>query len=140
MIKTYKSKISIGLLLFANLPLIATVCIPFIFEEGKDTKITMLLIILPILIFVNYTLLSNRYIIHQNKLEIKGGVLYRLSIDISQIKKIEKSNSLWSSPAASLDRLEILYNKWDSVLISPEGKEDFVSQLKQIHPDIIVKL
>lgn len=140
MIKTYKSKISIGLFLFANLPLIATVFLPFIFEEGKDAKITMLLIILPILIFVNYTLLSNRYIIHQNKLEIKGGVLYRLSIDISQIKKIEKSNSLWSSPAASLDRLEILYNKWDSVLISPEGKEDFVSQLKQINPDIIVKL
>lgn len=140
MIKTYKSKISIGLFLFVNVPLIALVVFPFLSDRGNELNVTVLLVILPILLFINYTLFSNRYTINENKLEINGGVLYRLSIDISQIKKIEKSNSIWSSPAASLDRLEILYNKWDSVLISPEDKEDFVFQLKQINPDIIVKL
>lgn len=140
MIKTYKSKISLGLFLFVNVPLIALVVFPFLSDRGNELNVTVLLVILPILLFINYTLFSNRYTINENKLEINGGVLYRLSIDISQIKKIEKSNSIWSSPAASLDRLEILYNKWDSVLISPEDKEDFVFQLKQINPDIIVKL
>ena len=138
--KTYKSKVSIGLFLFVNVPLVVTLLLPFILSDEKDARITVLLIILPILLFINYTLLSNRYNIRQNKLEIKGGVLYRLSIDISQIKKIEKSNSLSSSPASSLERLEILYNKWDSVLISPENKEDFIADLKQINPDIIIKL
>jgi hypothetical protein len=138
--KTYKSKVSIGLFLFMNVPLLAAIFLPFILEDAKDAKTTLVLIILPILIFLNYVLFSNRYIIHQDRLEIKSGIFNNSSIPISQIKKLEKSNSLWSSPAASLDRLEILYNKWDSVLISPENKEDFIADLKQINPDIIIKL
>jgi hypothetical protein len=134
--KTYKSKVSFGLILFINLPLLAIIFYPFL---AKSTEISGLYA-LPILFFANYTLLSNRYIIHQDKLEIKSGIFNNSSIDISQIKKIEKSNSLWSSPASSLDRLEILYGKWDSVLISPENKEDFIADLKQINPDIIIKL
>jgi hypothetical protein len=41
-----------------------------------------------------------------------------------------------SSPALSLDRIEIFYNKFDSVIISPKNKADFVAELKSINPAI----
>jgi hypothetical protein len=61
-------------------------------------------------------------------------------LDIQSIKKIEKTRSMLSSPAASLDRLEITYNKWDFVFIAPKDKAAFVAQLKQLNPEIIVKI
>lgn len=41
-----------------------------------------------------------------------------------------------SSPALSLDRLEVFYNKFDSVIISPQNKEDFIVALQNINPAI----
>ena len=45
-----------------------------------------------------------------------------------------------SSAAASLDRLEILYDTFGSVLVSPKEKMGFIDQLKEINPSIEVKL
>ena len=57
-------------------------------------------------------------------------------IDISKITKIEKTNSILSSPALSLDRIRIRYNKYDEVLISPKVKKEFVDELLKVNPTI----
>jgi hypothetical protein len=62
-----------------------------------------------------------------------------LNIDIHQIKRIEETNSPLSSPAASFDRIEITYNKFDSVIISPKEKLGFIQDILQINPSIEVK-
>lgn len=132
--KIYKSKIGYLILLI------------FIFFIGftifsmalKGFVWTIFLVNSFVLIFLFNSTFNTKYIINKKILSIKGGLLYKMKIDISSIKKIEESRSLLSSPAPSLDRLEILYNKYDSILISPKEKEDFINEILKINPDVRV--
>lgn len=56
------------------------------------------------------------------------------------MKKVSKSSSIISSPAASFDRIEITYGKFDELIISPRHKTKFVKDLKKINPNLINKL
>jgi len=96
--------------------------------------------ILPIQFFILHLFLTTRYDIDSENLYIKSGFLYNSSIPISQIKSIKKSNSILSSPAASMDRIEIRYKKYDFVLISPKDKNSFIKALVDLNPDIKVML
>lgn len=79
---------------------------------------------------------TTRYIINENQLIVKSTWIVNERIDISKITKIEKSNSVLSSPALSLDRLRIRYNKYDEILISPKEKKEFTDELLKINPNI----
>ena len=57
-------------------------------------------------------------------------------IEISKIRKIEKTNSILSSPALSLDRISIKFNKYDEVYISPKERQAFIDELLKINPEI----
>lgn len=82
---------------------------------------------------------TTQYIINENQLVIKSTWIVNERIDISKITKIEKSNSILSSPALSLDRLLVRYNKYDEVLISPKEKKEFIDELLKINPAIEIK-
>ena len=88
--------------------------------------------------FMAHLLLSTHYIVKDGNLKIKSGFIYNLNIQISTIRKINESNSVLSAPASSLDRLEIIYNKYDSVLISPKEKTEFIKTMLEINPTIEV--
>lgn len=79
---------------------------------------------------------TTRYIINENQLTVKSTWIVNERIVISKITKIEKSNSILSSPALSLDRLRIRYNKYDEVLISPKEKKAFIDELLKVNPNI----
>ena len=82
---------------------------------------------------------TTQYIINENQLIVKSTWIVNERIDISKITKIEKSNSILSSPALSLDRLLVRYNKYDEVLISPKEKIEFINELLKINPNIEIK-
>lgn len=86
--------------------------------------------------FVGQTIFNTHYTITGQELIIKSGLLYHRTIDIGSIRKLSKSDSVQSSPAASFDRIEIAFNKSDEVLISPENRADFVKRLIEINPAI----
>jgi len=44
----------------------------------------------------------------------------------------------WLTLFFSLDRLEIFYNRFDSVVISPEDKAGFIAELTKLNPEIEV--
>ena len=88
------------------------------------------------LLFIFFISKSTRYIIEENQLTIKCLFIVNNRIDISKIKKIEKTNSILSSPALSLDRIAIKFNKFDEVYISPKEKQSFVNNLLEINPEI----
>jgi hypothetical protein len=73
-------------------------------------------------------------------LAIKCGFLFNKTINIQTIKKITETNNPISSPATSLDRLEIVYGKFDSVIISPKKKVEFIADIKSLNPNVEVKL
>jgi hypothetical protein len=88
--------------------------------------------------FILHMFSTTYYIISGNELKVRSGFLINIAIDIDQITKITPTNNILSAPALSLDRLEIFYNKYDSVMISPENKEGFIAALTTINPQISI--
>lgn len=86
--------------------------------------------------FVVYICLYTYYEVGARTLRIKSGFLFDRSIPINTITKIETTKNPISAPAASLDRLEVFYNDYESIIISPKEKLAFIAHLKQINPKI----
>src|SRR5690606_36483453 len=96
-------------------------------------------LLLPIA-FVVYVFASIKYTIVDDHLEVSDGILIRTAIPIQKIKRIKKTHSELSAPAASLDRIEITYNDNDYVIISPKHRIQFLQHLTSINPDIDSRL
>lgn len=94
-----------------------------------------ILLLLPS-IFIGYHFVSTYYEIGNGVLRVKSGFLVNRSIPISSITKLEATKNPISAPATSFDRLEVFYNKYESVIISPKGKRAFIGHLKQLNPQI----
>jgi hypothetical protein len=77
------------------------------------------------------------YTISGNWLLVKNSFVINKKIDINSIKKILPVKDMRSAPALSMDRLEIFYNQYDSVLISPEDQAEFIERLKAINGEIV---
>ncbi len=133
--KTYKSKVDLWLLIL----LVTAFGGPLVYMTVRDPHWFGPVIWLPLTIFVIYSVTTIRYVIAGDMLLIRS-LGSSSAIPMGAIRRIEETNSLLASPAASLDRLEIVYNKYDSVLISPKDKYVFIDDLKAINPEIEVKL
>jgi hypothetical protein len=90
--------------------------------------------------FIGQMFWTTYYTISGNNLNVRCGFFYNINIEVSKIRLIVETNSVLSAPALSLERLEMFYNKWDSVVISPPHKMDFIAHLKSLNSDIEVKL
>jgi len=79
------------------------------------------------------------YEIAGSTLEIRSGLLLRYSIPLSSITSVSPTSNPLSSPAWSLDRLQIDYmknGKPKMILISPEDKDGFLRELHQKAPNL----
>ncbi|MCG7344910.1 PH domain-containing protein [Sporosarcina sp. ACRSL] len=63
---------------------------------------------------------------------------FRSKIAISDITKIRKTTSPFTAPSLSVDRLEILYGKYDVVNVSPKKVDEFIRELVSRNPHIQV--
>ncbi len=133
--KTYKSKIGIELVIVLSISLGAS-AILFIAE---GIWLGLLLIVIVVVFIINLFTTTD-YTIKGENLYVRSGIFFKKTISIQSIRKIEESGSILSGPALSLDRLEIFYNKFDSVLVSPKNKDEFIAHLTRINSLIDVKL
>ena len=133
--KVYKSKIGLEIII----PILIILAFGFknIINEPKVAPIILLILVLA---FITFLLTSIKYTIENQNLNIKAGFLINQNINIMNIESIKKSKNILSSPAASLDRIEIIENNKNSILISPKIKIEFIEELKKINPQIDVKL
>ena len=131
MIKNYKSKLGLELII----PLILIFGYSLFELISKKVWIGIFVMVLTI-IFLLYTFMSINYKIENDNLNVKCTILMNINIDIKSIRKIIETSNPLSSPAASIDRLEIFYNKFDSILISPKLKKQFIQNLLEINPNI----
>ena len=134
--QTFKAKV--GYALLAPILLIISVCflIPALYGAPRIVLVMMAVTLVPITGFVLYVFFSTVYYIDGPRLIIMNGKLNKWEIDIQTIRSIKKSRLALRSPAPSMDRLHIQYNKYDEILVSPQDKEGFVSALRAINPDI----
>lgn len=124
----YKSKIDWWLIIVIGV----LFCYPIV--EGIITKeYLMSLTFFGLLSLIFLLFKSIRY-----KIEGEQLTIWMTKIDIHSIKKIYHTHNPLSSPALSLDRIAIVYNKYDEVLISPKNKSAFIAELLKINPNIVV--
>jgi hypothetical protein len=127
----YKSKIGWILVLVILLLLLAPV---YQMLNHSDSVGPIFLLLLSI--FIGYIFITTYYEIGNGVLKVKSGFLLNRSIQIKSITKIEATKNPISAPATSLDRLEVFYNKYESVIISPKEKRAFIAHLKQLNANI----
>jgi len=128
--KVFKSKIDWWFGLLLVYPIFMSVKSMLL---GEWVGLLGLSIVVVLILFFSKT---TRYIIIDNQLIVMSTWVVYERIDIFKITKIEKTNSILSSPALSLDRIRIRYNKYDEVLISPKVKKEFVDELLKVNPTI----
>ena len=85
----------------------------------------------------------SNYKISDNKLLVKA-IEGKKTIDVKNIRKIEKGNSIWTSGWFYFwypyqKGLNIHYNKYDEIFINPEQQEEFIAKLLDINPSIEIK-
>lgn len=129
----YRSKIGLELII-PLLVIFGGLVITMVFNKAWAG----IIFLTPVLAFITHMLLTTYYIVDGQTLAIKCGFLVDMKIDINTIKSIKETNNALSSPAASLDRLEISYSKYDNVMISPKKKAEFISVLTSINTSIEV--
>lgn len=138
--QTYYSKVSFPLVGFIFLVFFGPL-IQVGIKQGVDQS--FVLVVLGLMVFyglILHMLYHTKYVIQGNQLEVFSGFIRFKPIDIHAIKKIEKTSNIISAPAASLDRIEVSYGRFDSLIISPRDKAGFAQALLEINPDITVKI
>ena len=129
-LKEFKSKIGLEL----AIPLVIVFAIALsgtIYERVWEG----LIIIIVTIALIAHLFANTYYVVTPSELRIKCGIFCQ-KIEINKIRKISETKNIISSPALSLDRLEIMYNKFDTVLISPRDKTGFVTAITEMKPSI----
>ena len=87
-----------------------------------------------------WALLNTRYEISDNKLRFTIGFDKKV-IEINSIRAITKNSNLRGLEAAALATggLQIHYNKYDEVYISPNDQEQFIDAILKINPGVEVR-
>jgi len=128
--KMYKSKVGLEFI-------IPVLCLAVwgIYKSINDKNWIAGIVIIVTFIFLSFLSFGIKYKINNENLEIGS----RHPIDIKTICKISETYNIMSAPAASIDRLEIMYKNGDTVLVSPKDKKGFINSLLEINPAIEVK-
>jgi hypothetical protein len=134
----HRSKIDYSLLLISVFPIFIAGF--FMVFMGKSTILILGIFLMILAVFIALSLFNIYYVIAANELKIKAGFFNYNPILIKDIKEIKITNSLLSSPAASLDRILLRYNKFDEIILSPKDKFQFVKDLIAINPLIQNKI
>ncbi|WP_215226641.1 PH domain-containing protein [Echinicola shivajiensis] len=135
--KTFKSKFGYEMIVLLTLPF-ALITGYLVYKEAPTEAIILLSgIITVIFVFCIYLNCSTSYVITESGiLKVKCGFIINKWYDIDKIRSISKTNNLISSPAPSLDRIEIAYGKNGYLVISPKDKMGFSRELIKINPYI----
>lgn len=133
--ENFKSKIGLELILLIGGILIFVSIMLIINHEWPG-----LIIVAAVAGSCLYMFKSISYSINGNDLIVNYGFAIKTKIRINTITKIKETYNPLSSPAASLDRIAIYFNKSGLLLLSPEKKLNFINRLTEINPEIEVIL
>lgn len=90
---------------------------------------------------IMHTFFNTYYVIKEQKLLVKSGILYSKWFEINEIICIEKyrENIGRFNVSLSRDRIKIAFQNGGNVIISPKNKEEFIAELLKINPNIVVE-
>jgi len=121
----FKSKIDFWLIGLLG----ASLILPLIIAVMAGVSLLIMLVALaPAIAIIVWLLAVIRYTVSEGILKVHAG-LYTVNIAVDSIKSVKNSRSFISSPALSLDRMEIKYGNNKTVLISPRDKAGFLAAI-----------
>ena len=136
----YYSKVSYTLLIVVFLVFFGPL-VPMFINKGFTINTTLLFLAVIVLFrIILHIFFNTTYKIEKEKLHIKCRFFKYNPVNIREMKKVSKSSNVISSPAASFDRIEITYGKFEELIISPKHKTKFIEDLQKINPEIINNL
>lgn len=131
--KTYRSRVSIMLIVFLYLLCFALIAYTCFFNAQVGFQFgfvtTMLSIVTLIVLFLCFGI---KYVIDGHELQIKCMGLMLAWLDIRTITGFKENHNPLSAPAASLKRLYIYYGNGDVINISPRNQEEFIAEINAI--------
>lgn len=127
-VDTWLVLVVIGIVVAASLPLILV----------DEAPLIWLVISGVVLLVLADMVVNTTYVIDGRTLTIRCGLLMKERCDIMDITAVRPTRTPVSSPAMSLDRLELKLRD-RSIVISPKDKERFVGDLRAVNPDIKVE-
>jgi len=93
-----------------------------------------------LMLFLIYMYLDTLYVLtNDNILKIKSGFFFHKEIYIKSIRRVRPVKHRRASPALSPDRLEISYNRYGRVFVSPTHQSEFIKELKEVNPRIRIE-
>ncbi|ARJ20957.1 hypothetical protein B7492_06800 [Bacillus mycoides] len=98
----------------------------------------LLFFTIPLAILFIWSWFSTKYIVKEEIIIITSGPVKK-RIFIRDIKRISNTKNPIAAHALSFDRLEIVYGSYETELISPRNKEEFILLLKRKNPGIEIK-
>jgi len=129
-IKTHRSKIDLWLIAVLATSLLLPLGLTVIFPS---TLLLTLIILSPVLGLFLWLFSTTKYEIRGANLYISSGPV-KFNFPIGEITSVKATRNLLSSPALSLDRLEIKYGSGKTTLVSPKDKSNFLSDIGWIEP------
>src|SRR5699024_4843062 len=112
------------------------VFLQIVYEAIIQSQLIISIVMFLIMIFLASTWFHTRYIIADGLLIISFGFVYKKTIPIQEITSIRSTKNPFSAPALSLNRLEINYGKYETILVSPKKRNGFLAELKKHHPTV----
>ena len=139
--KVFRSRISVLMVIFILL-ILSPLLIRTI-RSGNIFNIDFYILVGLFLFFV-FIFSGIRYVITDKQFLMNTWETCKWSWPLSKIASIERSYFALSSPAASLKRLKIRFKKgygdFPFVMISPVREQEFLDTLKNINPDIYIRV
>ena len=129
--KVFSSKIGVWLVL-----ILITATVPGFYDAIAKQDYDGLPVLIIVTIFVVNLIATTRYTIHGTILGVQSGFIINKKVSITTISKVVETYNPISSPAASLDRLQLYYNN-GTVIISPKDKAGFIGHLQSVNPNIV---
>lgn len=129
--KVFRSKVDWWLwlaMLAANLGALAAIAV-VVFQGGRsvDGIIVIFACLLAMALFSS-VIFGTSYAVDRGVVTIRSGP-FRWKVRIDEIQSLERTRSIVSSPALSLDRIRIRYGEGRSVMISPADKKAFLKAI-----------
>ena len=131
--KTYRTRISAGLVAFIIVVLLVC-CLPGILGEGGWR----------LLIALCVTCVPLFYLLYAIKYTIDGTILrvtvmfFNDEYDITKLESVVPTRTILSAPASSLKRIRLDFSDGNAVVISPRYQEDFLAELRKINPKVMI--
>ncbi|WP_426940470.1 PH domain-containing protein [Bacillus mycoides] len=98
----------------------------------------LLFFTIPLAILFSWSWFSTKYIVKEEIIMITSGPVKK-RIFIRYIKRISNTKNPIAAYALSFDRLEIVYGSYETEIISPKNKEQFINLVKSKNPHIEIK-